>query len=438
MVLDAMRIYWQDPYATRNGRRGQRQCGVDIVGTGRTELVGAQAKNSETISESVVLREVTEAERFVPELKGYSLVVAGPRDARLLEFVRVLSCERAAGGRFRVEVLFFEDVCHELASSPGLMRKYWAEFISDIESVQRALPQALSDRVMDADSAATRVMDTPEFEAFASMLDKASGGTVNAHVRVSAGPRLDAAPGTPERAWLVSIGERHEEHVAMLSHVAVDFDSGAILLYDFATETWRRREDIKDPVDAVFHHDGVSTLGADPMRPERSDAVSCLTIEERVTNSSIDGDIAQVQPKRGHVVLPSDIGAESACTELATIGEDARGVVFTIGSSSLFAPGDTALTPSGVRLLERLAELMGKLTNAATMTVESHTDAIGSHAANDNLSQARATSVRAHLVTTGVHADSIAAVGKGKTSPRDDNSTPEGRARNRRIEITVR
>gem|GEM_PF-2441763 len=430
MVLDALRIYWKDPFAQRNGRRGQRQHGVDIFGTSSGHFVGGQAKNSEAISESVVRHEVAEAEKFVPRLSRFLLAVAGPRDGHLQEFARVLCQERLARGQFAIEILSFDDVCHELSSSPDLVRKYWGDFLGDIESLIRALPRALSGPVMDAEAAMDRVMETPEFQEFANMLDERSGGTVTAHVRVSGGPHLDAEPGTPERAWFVSIGERHEEHVAMLSHVAVDFDSGAILLHDFATDTWRRREDIKDPFDIVFQR-GIST--------DESAEPSCgdVTIGDHVGETAEHADGDQASPELPIADESGDSAERSESAELATVGEDDRGIVFTVRCASLFAPGKTELVPGGKRVLSRLATILGRLTNANSIIVEGHTDSIGSLTTNEDLSQARALAVRAHLVSTGIRAEWISAVGKGKSSPVESNRTPEGRARNRRVEIVI-
>ena len=73
---------------------------------------------------------------------------------------------------------------------------------------------------------------------------------------------------------------------------------------------------------------------------------------------------------------------------------------------------------------------------AWTLTVEGHTDSIGSAAANAALSARRAEAVTAALVTTyGVAAGRLSSRGLGTTRPRETNSTLEGRARNRRVEM---
>jgi OmpA-OmpF porin, OOP family len=70
------------------------------------------------------------------------------------------------------------------------------------------------------------------------------------------------------------------------------------------------------------------------------------------------------------------------------------------------------------------------------MTVEGHTDSVGTAAANQKLSERRAEAVRARLAERhGVDTRAWNAVGYGLSRPREPNATIEGRARNRRVEL---
>ncbi len=69
--------------------------------------------------------------------------------------------------------------------------------------------------------------------------------------------------------------------------------------------------------------------------------------------------------------------------------------------------------------------------------ISGHTDAIGSDAANINLSDARANSVREYLTKNGVRIDKVEAVGYGESEPVASNDTDEGRQYNRRVEFKV-
>lgn len=71
------------------------------------------------------------------------------------------------------------------------------------------------------------------------------------------------------------------------------------------------------------------------------------------------------------------------------------------------------------------------------LRVEGHTDSVGSAAYNQTLSENRALSVRSYLVQRGIPANRIEAYGYGMTRPIADNSTPEGRAQNRRVEMLI-
>ena len=69
------------------------------------------------------------------------------------------------------------------------------------------------------------------------------------------------------------------------------------------------------------------------------------------------------------------------------------------------------------------------------LTIEGHTDASGSAGHNQTLSEQRAAAVRAYLVSHGVDAARLTAVGFGATKPVADNASELGRAQNRRVEL---
>jgi len=71
------------------------------------------------------------------------------------------------------------------------------------------------------------------------------------------------------------------------------------------------------------------------------------------------------------------------------------------------------------------------------ITIEGHTDSVGSDESNQRLSEERAGNVRDFLVDHGVSPSRISALGFGATRPRASNDTPEGRQMNRRVEIHI-
>ena len=71
------------------------------------------------------------------------------------------------------------------------------------------------------------------------------------------------------------------------------------------------------------------------------------------------------------------------------------------------------------------------------IVVEGHTDSRGSASANQSLSLKRAQEVRSHLISQGIDASKITAVGRGEDVPIASNDSAEGRANNRRVELVV-
>jgi len=86
--------------------------------------------------------------------------------------------------------------------------------------------------------------------------------------------------------------------------------------------------------------------------------------------------------------------------------------------------------------LNDLVEVM-KLKPAMVIEIGGHTDNTGSKEINLKLSQGRADAVRNYLIQKGIPATRVTAKGYGDTQPVADNSTDEGRTKNRRTEVTV-
>ena len=99
-----------------------------------------------------------------------------------------------------------------------------------------------------------------------------------------------------------------------------------------------------------------------------------------------------------------------------------------------FESGKADLKPESYVEINRIAQLM-KDNPSVKFEVQGHCDNTGSDKINDPLSQKRAEAIVSALVSQGVSADRLKAVGKGSHSPIADNSTDEGRAKNRRVEF---
>ena len=101
-----------------------------------------------------------------------------------------------------------------------------------------------------------------------------------------------------------------------------------------------------------------------------------------------------------------------------------------------FESGKATLADSGKAILDQMSAVLLKLKDKKVQVI-GHTDNAGSRAGNLSLSQARAEAVKAYVSARGVSPDMIAVAGEGPDRPVADNRSPEGRARNRRIEFKI-
>ena len=104
------------------------------------------------------------------------------------------------------------------------------------------------------------------------------------------------------------------------------------------------------------------------------------------------------------------------------------GVNFANNSADLTAES-IAILDGAVATLKRRADI--------NVEVAAHTDSSGSDKYNQSLSERRAASVMDYLVSHGIAADRVSSKGYGESQPIADNSTSEGRAQNRRVELRV-
>jgi len=92
------------------------------------------------------------------------------------------------------------------------------------------------------------------------------------------------------------------------------------------------------------------------------------------------------------------------------------------------------LKPEGKRMVDHAIQVM-KDKPGMKVSVEGHTDSIGSEAYNQRLSERRAQAVRDYMIENGISPGRVATRGFGKSRPVASNKTAEGRAQNRRVEI---
>lgn len=102
------------------------------------------------------------------------------------------------------------------------------------------------------------------------------------------------------------------------------------------------------------------------------------------------------------------------------------GITFDVGKSTI--------KPESMGEINRIVQLMNENPDLK-FSVEGHTDNTGNAASNQTLSEQRSQAIVAKLTELGIAADRLTSSGKGQNNPIADNSTDEGRAKNRRVEF---
>jgi outer membrane protein OmpA-like peptidoglycan-associated protein len=156
-------------------------------------------------------------------------------------------------------------------------------------------------------------------------------------------------------------------------------------------------------------------------------------------NQQIASQDQQLQDERRRREDADKRAAQAAAdlARIASVKQEARGMVITLSGSVLFASAKSDLLPDAQLKLNNVAKALADQDPDAKIVVEGHTDSQGAASFNQDLSQKRAESVRGYLVSRGIASDRVTAQGFGSTRSIADNGSAEGRANNRRVEIVV-
>ena len=153
------------------------------------------------------------------------------------------------------------------------------------------------------------------------------------------------------------------------------------------------------------------------------------------TNQNSDKTAGDVQSLQGEVTDLKAAGAD--------IKESESEIKISLQGEILFDFDKSDLRPEAGPTLTQIAALIKK-TGKATVMIEGHTDSKGLQSYNMKLSDRRAASVKAWLVAHGLASGSIRTQGLGASKPIAPNQRPngaddpEGRQKNRRVEITIK
>lgn len=128
-----------------------------------------------------------------------------------------------------------------------------------------------------------------------------------------------------------------------------------------------------------------------------------------------------------------------ALGERAKVTRTERGIVISLAEAGFFAPGEAGLRDDALALVDTLADALRD--SDAPLRIEGHTDSQpisnSRYPSNWELSSARASSVLARLVARQIPTSRLAVAGYADQRSIADNSTPQGRALNRRVDLVI-
>ena len=177
----------------------------------------------------------------------------------------------------------------------------------------------------------------------------------------------------------------------------------------------------------------------DAMHEDQTAAVARTSEElaEKQTQVAAQGAALATQGAQLRDAEKRAAQATADLSKFASVKQEPRGMVITLSGSVLFASAKSDLLPEAQLKLNDVANALIKEDPISKIVVEGHTDSQGSAAYNQDLSQRRAQVVRDYLVTRGIASDRITAQGFGPSRSIAENTSTEGRANNRRVEIVV-
>ncbi len=179
------------------------------------------------------------------------------------------------------------------------------------------------------------------------------------------------------------------------------------------------------------------TLSASPPNAEKchADAVAA-----RVEPPPEPAPAATNEPVNPPAAEPTPIApATTVAAPPSDLPPDVKPYVETVSitANALFAFDEVEIKPAARHQLANIAGKLKTQREVDEVVITGHTDAIGSDAYNRELSEKRAQRVRDFLLSEGIVSKRIVIQALGEEKPIASNDTPEGRAKNRRVEISV-
>ena len=192
------------------------------------------------------------------------------------------------------------------------------------------------------------------------------------------------------------------------------------------------------------------SVSANPASVKQGECATLTWSSTNASDVSIDQGVGRVDPSGSKEVCPGsntlytitaagEGGSQTASTTvsvIAPVAPVAKLMIFT--EAALFEFGKADLKPEGHEKIKEYRELAKALLESADkVIITGYTDNVGAPDFNATLSLQRAEAVRDSLISLGADSSKFQVSGAGEANPIADNSTDEGRAKNRRVEVEV-
>jgi outer membrane protein OmpA-like peptidoglycan-associated protein len=200
-----------------------------------------------------------------------------------------------------------------------------------------------------------------------------------------------------------------------------------------------RTAQIADAQARTIEYDQKVNLAQHQVQTTQAEEAATATGMLNKTREQLAAERQQLENEKQQRALADKRAAQAMAdlARVASVKQDTRGTVITLSGGVLFASAKYDLLPAAQTNLSQVADVLSKSDPDSKITVAGYTDSQGGEAYNVELSRHRAEAVRSFLVSHGVAPDRITAEGFGPSQPVADNSSPEGRADNRRVEVIV-
>ncbi len=275
------------------------------------------------------------------------------------------------------------------------------------------------------------------YRALSAMTEAFAGGVNDQRVGFLARETVRLAVGAEElarqrgrQARIDAALQEQQQRIGRLTKARQEADAAALQARKEADEARKQQQELrkaKAEAERAARIAGEERLNARQIMRQAQEESAKLVLLRRQALDDADRARRDAEESRRRMQL--------ALSRVAETRETARGFIVSL-PDILFDSGRASLRPKAREVLSRVAGIL-LVAPECPISIEGHTDSVGSEESNHRLSEQRARSVRDYLVEAQIPAALITTKGFGESLPVARNSTPQGRQRNRRVELVI-